>query len=355
MRPCRSPKRARKARGRGRLLLSIAALLFALGAGLYARVTQRVLVMADGRLAVQFRQLHDRWSRVSILDVDLTCPGVRIEVAAADATQRYSGCADGTARTVADWCRATGAIGGVNGGFFGRDLGRGRKEIVGLLKLDGDLYARAPRYRIKRSSVLGVRYSDRSDGSDRSERRTPNPPSLRGVPERRTPYYAHSALGIRPNGRPVIDWVVSDPRRPSRLLAFEQPDTLRAGLPWDIQSGLSGGPRLIARGRIAVTDHQERLASSGLLPRTFVGYSAAAGTPRHLVLGVATAMTFQDAARFLDRYFRRFHNVPCAEAMCLDGGPSSQLAYRADGVLYEAQSSDTTVPTCLLIHSSEAD
>jgi hypothetical protein len=68
-----------------------------------------------------------------------------------------------------------------------------------------------------------------------------------------------------------------------------------------------------------------------------------------MILGVATAMTFQDAAQFLDRYFRRFHGLPCTEAMSLDGGPSSQLAYRADGALYEAQASDTTVPTCLLV------
>jgi hypothetical protein len=60
-------------------------------------------------------------------------------------------------------------------------------------------------------------------------------------------------------------------------------------------------------------------------------------------------MTFQDAAEFLDGYFRRFHRLPCAEAMSLDGGPSSQLTYRAHGVLHEAQASDVTVPTSLLV------
>jgi hypothetical protein len=342
MRRCQSRRKGRRAGGRGRSFLAVAGLFAATGACLYARVTERVLVETAGRPAVQFRQLHDRWSRVSLLDVDLTRPGVRVEVAAADATRRYSGCADGTARTVADWCRATGAVGGINGGFFGRDLGRDRKEIVGLLKMDGNLYARAPRYRVKRSSVSGVRYSDGTKIDTEHRRPNTGPP---------TPFYAHSALGFTGDGRPEIDWVISDPRRPSELLAFERPDRLRAGLPWEVDSGLSGGPRLIARGRIGVADREERLASSGLLPRTFVGYGGPAGAPQHLVLGVATAMTFQDAARFLDGYFRRFHGVPCAEAMSLDGGPSSQLAYRADGVLYEAQSSDVTVPTALLVHT----
>jgi len=150
-------------------------------------------------------------------------------------------------------------------------------------------------------------------------------------------------------GRPAIDWVSSDPREPRRLLAYAQPEGLRAGLPWEVDSGLSGGPRLIARGHLTVSDRSERLASAGLLPRTFVGYATRAGVPRYMVLGVATAMTFQDVAQFLDLYFRRFHGLPCAEAMSMDGGPSSQLSYRADGALSEAQASDVTVPTCLLV------
>jgi exopolysaccharide biosynthesis protein len=121
-----------------------------------------------------------------------------------------------------------------------------------------------------------------------------------------------------------------------------------------VDSGLSGGPRLIADGRIAVSDRGERLASSGLLPRTFVAYATQAGHPRYLVLGVATAMAFQDAAEFLEGYFHRFHGLPCAEAMSLDGGPSSQLTYRANGVLHEAQASDVTVPTSLLVFAGDA-
>jgi hypothetical protein len=316
-----------KVRGkkRTRLLLPLAFCLFAVYS-FYSRISEQQLFAVEGQRGVQFRQLHHRWSRVALLDVDLACPGVRVEVAAADATRRSSGCSDGAAHTVADWCRQTGAIGAINGGFFGRDVGAGRKEIVGLLKLEGELYARAPRYWGRGTGRRDVNAA-----------------------------HAHSALGFAPDGRPAIDWVVSDPRRPKRLLAFEQPEGLRAGLPWEVESGLAGGPRLIARGQVRVSDRTERLASHGLLPRTFIGYAAREGEPRHLVLGVATAMTFEDAARFLDGYFRRFHGLPCAEAMCLDGGPSSQLAYRERGVLHEAQSSDVTVPTCLLVHADGSE
>lgn len=315
-------RRARRVRKSGWLLLALPAALLGY---LYSRVSEQVLCRAAGRPAVRFRQLQHRWSRVALLDLDLACPGIRVEVAAAGASPRRSGCSNGAARTVADWCRATGAIGGINGGFFGREVGGGRKEIVGLLKVNGRLYGRAPRH------------------WDRV------PPSLRPPIA-----YAHSALGFDRRGRPAIAWVISDPVRSERLLAFAGPEGLRSGQPWEVDSGLSGGPRLILHGRIAVSDRAERLASSGLLPRTFVAYAAEAGVPRYLVLGAATAMTFQDAAEFLDGYFRRFHGLPCAEAMSLDGGPSSQLTYRANSVLHEAQASDVTVPTSLLVFSGAA-
>jgi hypothetical protein len=302
----------------------------------YRHVTQRVLCVVAGRPAVQFRQLHHRWSRVSLLDVDLSYPGIQVRVAAGDPTPRRSDCTDGAARTVAEWCRRSGATGGINGGFFGRERGGGRKEIVGLLKIAGVLYGRPPRHRDRHRFAIIPRGVPSAFAAGEEE-----------VP--RCVAFAHSALGFARDGRPAIDWVTSDPRQARRLLAYPAPEGLEKGTPWEINSGLSGGPRLIAHGYIAVSDHAERLVSDGLLPRTFVGYASQAGVPRYLVLGVATAMTFQDAAQFLDGYFRRFHALPCADAMSLDGGPSSQLAYRADGALYEAQASETTVPTCLLV------
>src|SRR3954452_6114583 len=181
LRPTRT--RRKKARGgRGKLLLPLAFLAFTVYF-FYARVSERALFAAGGRPAVQCRQLHLRWSRVSLLDVDLSCPGVRVEVAAAAPTPRASGCSDGAARTIADWCRTTGAVGGINGGFFGRELTHGRKEIVGLLKLDGELYARAPRYRARSGEGSVVSGEGRAAVSPL----TTDPSPL---------VYAHSALGF---------------------------------------------------------------------------------------------------------------------------------------------------------------
>ena len=80
MRPQRTKvRRRRTSGGKGSLLAALALLLLA-SYGLYSHVSQRVLARSSERAAVRFRQLHDRWSRVSVLDVDLDCPGVRVEV-----------------------------------------------------------------------------------------------------------------------------------------------------------------------------------------------------------------------------------------------------------------------------------
>src|SRR5260370_10405816 len=143
MRCHRTRVKRRTNQGKRSGLLFMAVLALSVGY-LYGRVSDEVLCRAAGQPVVRFRQMHHRWSRVALLDVDLSSPEVRVEVAAAGASPRRSGCSNGVARTVTDWCRATGAVGGINGGFFGRELGAERKEIVGLLKMDGRLYGRAP-------------------------------------------------------------------------------------------------------------------------------------------------------------------------------------------------------------------
>src|SRR5688572_10264234 len=121
-------RKQRRARSHGLkasvfLLTALCAISLALFA-LYSHVSERVLY--EGTLArsmagqgghqpaVRFRQLYVGWSRVSLLDLSMDSPGVRVEVVAADARRRRSGCSDGVARTIADWCRTTGALGGIN-------------------------------------------------------------------------------------------------------------------------------------------------------------------------------------------------------------------------------------------------
>jgi hypothetical protein len=80
-------------------------------------------------------------------------------------------------------------------------------------------------------------------------------------------------------------------------------------------------------------------------------------------MGIAMQMTYHDVALFLQNYFRKQHNSECAEAMCLDGGSSSQLVYEApvkskratsplaDDDWIDARPSHVTVPTALLVVS----
>jgi exopolysaccharide biosynthesis protein len=120
---------------------------------------------------------------------------------------------------------------------------------------------------------------------------------------------------------------------------------------WEVTSAVACGPRLIQGGKIKVSDRDERLAHAAAVARTFVGYSVENGKPRRLVLGVGMAMTFGEAAGFLDRYFRKYHGTGCAEAMCLDGGASSQLVYQEGSSYVEARQTLVTVPTAVVVEA----
>jgi hypothetical protein len=265
---------------------------------------------------VVVRRLTYGLTGVHLIDIDLRTPGVSVRVHARNPSRKEWGWAVGDALDVAEWCQLTGAIAGVNGGFFGAEVSPGRKEVIGLLQIDGKTFARAPLYRSR---------------TDRSVT------------------YSHSTFGVADGRVPLVDWVTSDPRSPSRLRAHPAPSELREARRWWSDDGLSGGPRLIHRGQLFVAAADERLASVGALPRTFLGYSRAKCTNR-LVMATATAMTYHEAAGFLMQYFRERYGVACTEAMCLDGGDSSQLAYRSGGQVTTAYSNTVSVPTCVLVH-----
>src|ERR1700722_2665382 len=55
-----------------------------------------------------------------VLDVDLTSPAVRLQVAADSPVRRRGGKVFGISHTVRDWCVMNRAIAGINGGFFGQ-------------------------------------------------------------------------------------------------------------------------------------------------------------------------------------------------------------------------------------------
>lgn len=257
---------------------------------------------------------------VRVIEVDLAAPGVRVEVAAGEIALR-SGQVTGRARTLPAWLRATGAVAGINGGFFGTAVGGEYRGIVGLLKREGRVRAAAPVYRAR--------------------------PSGRG--------YARAALGFTRAGRPYVAWVTSRPGDPQQLRRHPEPDQLEPARPWHVHQALACGPRLLREGKIEVTDRAERLVSAGPLPRTFVGFGgpggAAAAPPRYLLLCAADGMEFTECARFLREYFPRRGLGACREGMALDGGGSTQAAWRERGAVSADPDPGTAVPTALLVHA----
>jgi hypothetical protein len=296
-------------------------LLLLLTAGAAAVVPGFVLVGQGGGArspvapGVTVRQHSHRLSGIRVIDADLSAPGIRVEVAADEIAVRQ-GRITGRARTLPEWLQHTGASAGINGGFFGETVGEHYKEIVGLLKRDERVRSAAPVYRAR--------------------------------PSGRT--YARSAFGVSARGRPSIAWVTSAPGRPQLLRSHAEPEFTGGGAPWEVEDAVACGPRLIRSGRVEVSYRGERLASPGALPRTFIGYGGPPGKQR-AVLCAAEAMEFADCAAFLMDYFRGEHGVPCSEAMALDGGASTQAAWRERGRIAGTPGLGVTVPTAILIYA----
>jgi exopolysaccharide biosynthesis protein len=254
--------------------------------------------------------LHEGTTRVRVIDADLSAPGVKVEIAADDIARR-SGRVTGAAYSVADWVERTGAVAGVNGGFFGERVGD-HLEIVGLLKLDGRVRSAAPSYRAQGGSMR----------------------------------YSRAALGFTRENEPSIAWVGGRSGAPQMVLSYPEPVVAGSGDEWNVRQAVACGPRLIHDGKVEVTYRDERLASPGRLPRTFVGYGK-----DHLVLCAATGLEFQECAEFLARYFREAHDSPCLDGMCLDGGGSTQAAWRDGGEIRTDSPLNIEVPTAILVHS----
>jgi hypothetical protein len=273
---------------------------------------------------ILFRRTTFRGSPVELLDVDLGTPGVALRVHARRVVPGGGAWRVADAFSVPVWCRLTGAVGGINGGFFGAEVEPGRREVIGLAQVEGKVVAPAARYRSR------------------------GPRRIR---------YSPSTLGIDGRGEPQIAWVGGQSaanggrRTAGELLSFDRPEEPRAGRAWPMRSAVAGGPRLIHASEVAVSARAERLASPGPRARAFVGYAPAGNGRRRVVLATAAAFTYRDAADFLADYFQREYDVSCEEAMCLDGGTSAQLAYRRAGRCVSGRPSTVAVPTCILVHA----
>ena len=258
---------------------------------------------------------RDREAGVQLLDVDLLSASV-VPAVVASRIERRGGNYVGDAQTVRDWAAQYGAVGGLNGGYFGDTydaVGR-RKQIVGLAVVDGVTVA---------------------PGEGAVSRTTPGPLHLR------------SAVGFRSDGTPEIVWAKGGIKKP--LQQFAAPTLPAAHAAWTVRSAVACGPRLYVGGVRRITDRDEWLVSPGKLPRAFIAYDRDLGKPHHLVVGRADTMDYGDLATYLGEYFAREHHSTPREAMCLDGGPSAQLVYRNGATLEDAEPTGVLVPTAILL------
>lgn len=59
--------------------------------------------------------------------------------------------------------------------------------------------------------------------------------------------------------------------------------------------------------------------------------------------------TFDSLAQFLIDYFHRYDHTYAADAICFDGGPSSQLAYSLGGAVVNRQPANVATPDSLTL------
>lgn len=272
--------------------------------------------MVEVAPGITFRR--DVKSGVQLLDVDLAVAQLK-PIVVAEKVDNHKGNFVGNAKTVREWADQRGALGGINGGFFGDtydQFGR-RKQIVQLAVVDGKVVA------------PGSAIPSKSESSgDR---------------------YTRSAIGFSASGTPDMVWgtgtAKTGPRRRS------DPNSPEESQPWNVPQAVACGPRLFAGGIRRLTHREERLNSPGRLARAFVAFDYENGVPRHLVLGRADAMEFSHVADFLAAYFPEAHGSTPREAMCLDGGPSAQVVYRdpKSGTLTDAEPTGVLVPTAILL------
>lgn len=257
---------------------------------------------------------------VDLIDIDTQTARVSLQIAT-ERIGRADGIIGGQAYTPREWLGKTHALASVNGGYFGRESRTGRKEFIGLLAQSGRIRHAAP------------------------------PLTGRGGTQAPAGRYVRAVFGITQDGMPTIAYAATDPGRPQMLRHYPSAALHGAGTPWPLQSGVGCGPMLIQNGHARVTDRQERLASAGALPRTFVAYDMGSRQPSHVVIGMASGMEYHTLAEFLLRYFSQYDHTRARAAMCLDGGASTQLSYKdaASGAVQSPRDTGVSVPDAVVV------
>lgn len=255
---------------------------------------------------------------IDLVDIDLEHSKARLTIPTRG-VQLSNGRVVGQAYTPHEWLTKLGGLAAVNGGYFGAyEDSAGRKEFVGLLVQKGRVRHAAPPLHGSGSVTI------------------------------RPGQYVRSVFSLTQDGYPQIGWAASEIGHPQSVTLYPRP-MARYGLPWHVMQAIGCGPTLISGGRRLVTQYQERLASPGPRPRTFVAYDSRGGHPQHLIFGIASGMDFHSLAAFLSDYFPRYDGTQAEAAMCLDGGASTQMSYCLQGTTQSPRETGVTVPDALVL------
>ncbi|MBI3921661.1 MAG: phosphodiester glycosidase family protein [Armatimonadetes bacterium] len=309
--------------------------------------------LAPGISYYHIKQGSPAWpNHVFVLKINYTSPCLRVKpVLAYDHVGRLE--------RVSRLCRRVGALAAINGTFFSR----GEKPAlpIGLVIVDGKVLQKTKLYR----TAFGI--TDRGTaiiGVPRAQLQVDLPHGHRTVglwginrPRKADEVILYtSEYGTRTRTNPsgleivvrngqVVQRTVNNTPIPSEGYVLSFHGTSRGMFPWfelgepvrrafslsagweSVVEALSGGPRLVAEGRVYVGQHRENFGKNYRVPnpRTAVGV-----TYDHKLLfvvvdgrqvGYSVGMTFTELARLLVR-------LGAKEAMGLDSGGSSVMSLR---------------------------
>lgn len=153
-------------------------------------------------------------------------------------------------------------------------------------------------------------------------------------------YISRGAIGITKRRKPDVAWVYTDTSS-KYAYALSQPSAVKGNLPdpnladlltanrglrakkWKVQTAIGGGPVLVQKGAITITNREERMFVSGLNdrhPRTLMGYTS---TQKLIVMVIEGRHPSLAEGATLAQEAQLLIDLGCVEGLNLDGGGSS--------------------------------
>lgn len=302
-------------------------------------------------------QTDTRYLAAHLLEIDTRVPGVHLAVTAAQ----------GDRERVCAMTARTGAVCGINGGYF---LGTLNTRPVGLLKVDQQVLSlpiwgrSAVAFPAEGAPVLlnpqGVWHVTLPDGTTRdfsdvldAQTQTPPPASLvingrtfiqypanptgLTVVVRNGKIFARTTLaGELAPGDFAVQLSADEAKALDAQLVVDAAMTVTPVLTPDLAaypSAVGAGPRLLRTGQIAISGQEERIPPdilNGRTARTGIGITA----DQQVVVAVVEPVGAYGGGATLDELAELLKDHGAVDALNLDGGGSSTLAIGANTVNY---------------------